>query len=191
MTVRPGMTKIVAQLRQWGQASRTDQFNDETFWTDEQLQEIADNASERLTVKLLPIETVLLAERTLFSVQGPRHYWYESDTYGVMQISDDDTLILVPTSSVYDATRQEITFAESLSSRFSYALEGLATNFYIALADLWEQKAAQRYDFVDFKAGNNKTSLSQEYQHCLDRAKFYRNKIIRRYERTGSGRWAR
>lgn len=186
--LRPGMEAIVGQLRKYGQASQTDEFNGETYWTDVQLQEIADTRSERLIVKLMPVAS---SGRTLFTLKdSPRHYWFETDTYGVLQISDDATLLVVPTASVYTPMRAEVSFSEALSSRYEYAIEGYATNIYLALADLWEQKAAQRYDFVDFKAGNNKVNLSQEHQHCLAMMAHYRNRVMRRHERSGSGKWA-
>lgn len=186
--VRPGMQQIVAQLRKYGQASLTDEFNGTTYWTDEQLQDIADTRSERLLVKLVPVES---SGRTLFQIKDqPRHYWFETDTYGVLQISDDDTILNIPTASVYTPIRAEVAFSEPFSSRYEYAIEGYATNLYMALADLWEQKAAQRYDYVDFKAGNNKVSLNQEVQQCLAMMAHYRNRVLRRHSRTGTGRWA-
>lgn len=186
--LRPGMERIVAQIRRYGQASRTDEFNGETFWTDDQLQEIADTRSERLMVKLMPVAS---SGYTIYTLKNaPRHYWYEVDTVGVLEVSADATLTVVPTAFVYDPVRAEFTFSEPLNHRYEYVAEGYATNIYLSLADLWEQKAAQRFDYVDFKAGNNKVNMAQEHAHCLAMMQHYRNRITRRHERTTSGRWA-
>jgi hypothetical protein len=187
MAVRPGMQLIVAQIRRNGQASQTDEFNGETFWSDEQLQEIADVQSERLLIKLLPINS---ATKTEYSLKCPRHYWFETDSIAVMSLVSDDTLPIITTSFTYNPVRGEIIFAEDLSDCLQYVVQGYAVNMWMASADLWEQKAAQRYDYSDFKAGNNKINLSQEHQHCLNMSKMYRNRIIRRYDRSGTGRWA-
>lgn len=186
--LREGMAAIVAQLRKYGQASRDDEFNGETYWTDGQLQDIADTRSERLLVSLLP---VLSSNRTIFTIKAPRTYWFEDGLFGVLQIKDDNTILNVTTPRSYNAQRGELTFSEPLDSRYSYAIEGTATNINLALADLWEQKMAQRFDYTDFKAGNNKVSMQQEFEHCKTMMQIYRNRIVRSVSYTTSGRWAR
>jgi hypothetical protein len=182
--MRPGMSLIVAQMRQYGSASRTDIFNDVTYWSDDQLEEIADDNSDRQTVRLLPSSIV---GRTHFRLEIPRHYWFESDAYSILEVCD--TPVPVYTLAVYEPRNGEIVFAEDLSETKKYMLEGRAVNLYAALAALWEQKAAQRADYADFKAGNNKVNMSQEYEHCVKRMAHYRNRTIRRYDRSSSGKW--
>ena len=186
--MRPGMTTIVQNLRQHGQASPFDEFNGVQYWSDDQLEAIADAASERLTLRLV-LKT--LVGKRKFGVDAPRHIWGETDTYQVFDVTDPYRPVEVVISSVYTPALGLVEFAEDLDTTKRYVIEMLAVNNYLALADLWEQKAAQRADFTDFKAGNNKIDLSQEHEHCCKIAAYYRSKIIRRYDRTGAGRWAK
>jgi hypothetical protein len=181
--MRDGMQLIVAHLRHYGSAATTDLYNGITYWTDEQLEALADDNSERL---LVPLRPSVRGDSQHFTAQMPRSFWFETDSITVRQISNSET---VPTTYVYAPNENAFIFSEELDCK-AYEVVGKAINLNLALAALWEIKANQRYDYADFKVGqSNKIDLSQEYDHCVARAAFYRSRIIKSFSRS-TGRWS-
>lgn len=177
--MRPEMENIVAFLRQYGEAATTDEFNGVTYWTDDQLEEIADRHSYRANINLV---THQFASPTIYTLKIPPFHLMADD----YTIYNDETLVNVV--STYSQARSEIEFESALNIDYDYRVQALFVKGYDALADLWDQKANQRHDYVDFRAGNNKMSMQQEYEHCVDRAAYYRGKTIRRWPRQ-KGKW--
>jgi hypothetical protein len=187
MAIREGMTNIVALIRQYGHVSTDDMtLGDIVYWTDEQLQDIADANSYR---RLIAITPATFGNKTVYSLNIPRHYYAESTTLAAYTVTGE-TKVAVETLFTYDMRKAEVTFESDLSSTTKYYVEASFTNLYEALADLWGQKAVQRADYVAFKGGDNKMDMDQEYNHCLDREKHYRNLIIKRVPRGRSSKWS-
>ncbi len=88
----------------------------------------------------------------------------------------------------FNPDTKELTFTGAQTETEYYAY-GLVFRIYDALAELWQSKADQRFNYIDWKAQNNKMNMAQEYQHCVDRALFYRSKTIRTWDRNGKGSW--
>lgn len=187
MPIREGMTDLVALIRQYGHVSTDDMtLGDIVYWTDEQLQDIADANSYRRLIALSP---ATFGNKTVYSLGIPRHYYAESGTLAVYTVSGE-TKTPVETAFTYNMRKAEVTFVSDLSSTTSYYLEASFMNLYEALADLWGQKAQQRFDYISFKGGDNKMDMDQEHKHCLDREKHYRNLIIKRVPRGRSSKWS-
>lgn len=180
--MRPSMEQIVLFLRQYGQASDNEEFAGITYWTDDQLEAIADQHSYRERVSL---KTIQDTSPTIYRVNLPPFHFMEND----FAIYDENGASVASPVGVYSQARQEIEFASALSSDLDYEVEALFVLMYDALADLWTQKASQRFDYVDFKAGNNKMDMSQERKFCESRAAYYRGKTLRRWPKQ-RGRWA-
>lgn len=182
--MRTGMTEIVANLRLQGQAAVDDEFDGVVYWTDDQLQSIADNrsVSKRDTVNL---RYATIGSLRLFSIDIAPHDWIETDTITVY----DDLDNVVATAFTFDPVKGELLFEADLPTSRKYKIEVFRVNMIKALAELWEQKAAQRFDFVDMKTGNNKVSMKQEYDTCVERARYWRNKIVKRFSRSGLRQW--
>lgn len=179
--MRPSMANIVTFLRQYGQASENEEFAGITYWTDDQLEQIADQYSYRARVD---IETIQNSDPTIYKISVPFYNLMEDD---FLIYDEDDELVSSPVGT-YSQARQEIEFASALDEDVEYFVEALFVKIYDALADLWSQKASQRFDYVDFKAGNNKMDMSQERDFCEKRAAYYRAKTIRRWPRQ-KGKW--
>lgn len=171
MAVRANMQPLIDLLRQWGQAAnQTDIFDGVTYWTDQQLQDILDSNSERKVARLYPQNV----DETIFTAYLPRHYYPDPDSVEYL----DEDLAKVTTTPTYDFLTSEITLTVSAD-----AISGRFVNMWKALADLWGQKAAMRAAFVDNKSGQNSLKSEQEYNHCIERQAYYRNKFIRRHKR--------
>lgn len=177
--MRITMADIVAYLRQLGQAGENDEFQGVTYWTDDQLEAIADQAGERGSTRITKKNVV----GTIYTLTLPRHILLE----GGYTIYRSDGKTVVTAVNTYSQARGEIAFTVGQTDDW-YFVEGFFVNAWEALAALWEQKASQRHDYINFKAGNNKMDLSQEYNHCIQMRDLYRNRTIRRFKRP-TGRW--
>lgn len=180
--MRASMENIVLFLRQYGQAAENEEFNGIVYWTDDQLEQIADQFSYR---KRVPLETIQTSDPTIYRIQVP---FYDLMEDSFIVYDDRDSIVALPLAT-YSQARQEITFDSALTEDTCYFVEALFVRSFDALADLWTQKASQRYDYIDFKAGNNKMDMSQERDFCAQRAAYYRGKTIRRWPRQ-KGKWA-
>lgn len=174
MSVRASLLQATRFLRQYGNASNTDVFEGVTYWSDDQLEAILDTLGKRVRVRL----NASTSDNTTFVIDLPRHY--RLDTATLVVYTSGGTV--VSTSYTLEQGRGELVFTEVLANDYYY-VEVLAINMWEALAELWEQKANQRVHYIDFKAGSNKVNLQQEYTHCVDRGRYYRNKTIKRHRR--------
>ncbi len=194
MPIREGMTYIIALIRQFGHVDVDDMtLGGITYWSDEQLEEIADRHSYPTLIPLLPKQVV---GYSIFSLDAPRHY------YGEMNVYTDDVLTVVnqtvfnqnktpvTTPFQYDDNRGTLTFDTNLSTSDKYFIQGSFINLYEALAELWELKAVQRYDYIPFKGGDNKMDMDVEYNHCIKQMTHYRNLIAKRIPRKKSNKWS-
>lgn len=180
MAARLTMAAIVAQMRLHGAAATDDEFNGVTYWTDDQLQAIADRNS-RLTY--LRLEQADL-DGLIYRVENKPSIEFEND----LTVLDSNQVPLDLTFT-FNANTKELTFTEPLNTRASYYVFGRAIRIYDALAELWEVKASQRYPYIDWKAQNNRSNMRQEYENCVKQATFYRGKRVRSFSRTGVGEW--
>lgn len=180
MAIRSGMASIVRELRQYGQAAQDDVFDGLTYWSDEQLQQIADRNSRRGKVLAKRVDPDYL----IYQIVAPKTVSFED----AIRVFQTDTDVEVVDSFTFNPDTQEITFDSARSEEEFYAY-GLIVAVYDALAELWQSKADQRFNYIDWKAQNNKMNMEQEYQHCLDMALYYRAKTIRTWGRNGRGRW--
>lgn len=164
MAIRTAMTNIVAYLRQHGNAAEDEVFNGVTYWTDEQLEAIADSHRYPFTVEY----ALLHADMNIYVPVGlARPYWL-----------DTDTIVIDSESYTYTERTREIVTTDEIES-----ITGIYVNMNEALADLWQQKAQQREHMVSFKAGVNQFSANQTREYCQKMAMIYRNRRIRRFKR--------
>lgn len=194
MPIREGMTYIIALIRQFGHVGIDDMtLGDVTYWSDQQLQDIADR---HLYSTLIPLTPTQLVTRTVYKLNAPRHYYGENDTYVDDVLTTQKLWVYdhnqtgVNTTFIYEPYTQEVTFASGLNEDYKYYIEGRFINLYDALAELWGLKAAQRFDYISFKGGDNKMDMDQEYNHCKQQEQHYRNLIARRIPRTRSNKWS-
>lgn len=180
MSLRTSMASIISEVRQYGQAAPDDVFDGVTYWSDQQLQTIADRNSKLGKVKAKQVDP----DGLIFKLVVPKTIAVEND----IRLFTTDTVIEVTADFTYDHDTQELTFAAPQTPT-EYFVYGRIVRIYNALAELWQNKADQRFNYIDWKAQNNKMNMTQEYQHCIDRALYYRGKTIRNFERNGRGAW--
>lgn len=171
MAIRAEMQPLINYIRSYGSASLSDTFNGVTYWSDAQLQEILDSHAKH--------DNVLLKDYTgtAWALLCPKHVRYASNATVV-----DASNIAYAGAYTYNAEFGEIIFDVAPTVTTLY-ITGLQVNLWEALADLWARKAQQRYNYVDFKAGNNKMNMATEYAQCCQQRDYYRARTIRRYPR--------
>lgn len=172
MPVRPAMQPLINLLRSEGNASTNDLFEGVTYWTDQQLQDILDLTGERL-VGTVSVATI---DGTIYRLDSPRHYYPDPDTIVLLDINLNEVTATV----THDFLRNEYVFGSDPEIAY---IQAVFMNFWIATAELWDNKANHRYGFIDNKSGQNALKSHQEYEHCVERAKYYRSKIIRRWSK--------
>lgn len=163
------MQPLIDYVRRHGAAATDDEFFGVTYWTDEQLQDILDSISSWSAVKLVQVSN------TIYKPDMRNNFWIESDTIRLL----DTKLNELDTSFTYTPGLNELTIAQE----GDYVILARMFNMWEALADLWLRKAEQRFDSINFKAGNNKMNLEEEYEHCIKNYELYRRRIIRRYKK--------
>lgn len=178
MVLRSTMVDLVALFRAKGNASTDDVFNGVTYWTDEQLQEILDETKELDLIPLLPVGV----GNTVFALDMKRHHKLEED-YTIYTSNSQ----VVADTVAYDVTSNTLTFDTAQTGVM--VAEAWRYNMYKALTELYDRKASHREFYVTLKSGNHQQRLEQEYQHCINRRDYYRNKIARRLPKVRENRW--
>jgi hypothetical protein len=168
MPVRPAMQPLIDLLREKGNARDTDEFGGITYWTDEQLQDILDGAITRKSVGGVLDD----ATETIYMPAIPKLWYADPDTVTV-RVSGS----WVAHTGTWDTLQRELTTTQDVE-----AINAEWISMNLALADLWEAKAAQRSDFINIKGGQNKLDMEQEYNHCMERERYYRARIWQRWQ---------
>ncbi len=179
MPVRTGMTSLVSHLRQQSDASTTDVFNGVTYWTDDQLQDILDLHSQGY--QQLPLTKLGSYDNVSYQLTLTLPYWVE----GEFSIYVSGTTTEETTTFTYNHLTHEITFDSDVTDR---ELVAFAKTYVMteAIADVWNQKAQHRYNFITSKAGSHRFEADQVYEHCVERANYWRNLRVRSFKRRSS-----
>ncbi len=177
--MRDSMQSIVDHLRQFGQAATDDEFDGVTYWSDDQLLPFADRNGTRGIVKAKRVDP----GGFVYRLNVPPSIRFEDD---MVVYTANETV--VGTAFTFDHNTNELTFEAALSEDV-YDVFVFAVQLYDALAELWQVKADQRFNYIDWKAQNNKMNMKQEYDNCVRRAEYYRAKRIRSFDKKGRGKW--
>lgn len=179
MAVRTSMQAIIDDLRRYGSAAQDDEFNGEVFWNDLQLQNIADRNGRRVLIKVKRVDPDYLVYRLV----APNSIAMENSI-----VVYDASEVVNPASFTFNPLTSELTFTTAQEDE-EYFAYGFVVQLYDALAELWQTKADQRFNYIDWKAQNNKMNMKQEYDHCVAQALYYRSKRFRTFDRKGRGSW--
>jgi len=175
MAVDTGLQPLINFVRERGQASLTDVFDSITYWTDDQLEDVLLENGQDASVKARPVSSI---RALTYRLDVPHHYRF--NTTGLIVYSDTGATL---TGWTYDHQKHNVTFATAQTAPY-IVLEGYAIDIYGSLALLWERKANQRYNYVNFRGGHNATNLSQEWDHCKAMELYYRSKVVRGWKRS-------
>jgi len=175
------MQALIDRLRVLTEAARTDEFQGVLYWSDDQLEEVLDEArvSTPTRLSLVPSTKLISGEEAWYvqSAKFSRHLGFEDD-YTVYSTAGTEVDSSYYTVEKY-GTALEVTFDPNNVTNADYEIELTLYNLNWAAAEVWGRKADQRLELVDMKAGAHQFKGSQERQHCLDRQIYFRNKSAR------------
>lgn len=167
-TIRSG----ILRLRELTEAAFDDEFHGVLYWSDEQLQTILDRFSTY--VPRFPLRSFRVLENGVWQTR-------------VKSFSVDHFLAIEEMAAVYDEngfaytgehtidyTRRLVFFGDSFTdTEAMYSIELTWYDLTRAAADVWRMKAGQRADYIQMQAGTHKSMFQQEYEHCLERQRYF------------------
>lgn len=178
MVARAGMVDLIAELRQLTYASEDIvTWNNVDYWTDDQLQDILDAHSSRISdVKLVPhprwysgVHQYLeyeIPKSVPGWIEGPETQFEIVDNLGNVVDSGDYTF--------YPLYRR-VDFNTDTNG-VAYYLRGVSYDMNLAASTVWSKKAGFRSELIDIRGGSFLLKEDQEYQHCLQRAAYFAGK---------------
>lgn len=190
MTTRSGMVDLVTQLR-----LLTDTVTDVTdtlnYWSDDELQAALDRSVKKVTRQQLTPNPNVLPGNMLSFID---YYWPSSlgswveratsdlDSRFTIQDSTGAQVFYGSGSNQYMTTPEQhlVMFGSDQGSHLFY----MTAYFYDlneAAASVWLIKASKRTGFVDWKTDNHSVSMSQEYDHCMERVEYFKSLVKRNY----------
>jgi len=146
-------------------------FNEVSYWSDAQLEDIVDNNKQPLTVRI----DLVNDERNYWQIRIPKHYWLDLDT---VVVTDNENNVLSKDLSTFGTFNEKAKTLVTTNEK-CWQVFGLWVDLYEVLSELWDARAAQRYDYVQLKAGANTIRMQNEYEHCIKMRDYYRSKKIR------------
>lgn len=175
MTVRDGMTSIIADLRGMTNAGTADySIGAVTYWTDDQVQNIADRHAEdffRIDVspQLEYSGGAIVYKRYYLPVEGD----YESGT-AAFTVENGAGSVISPTLYTLDPLRRVVTFSSDTEGEVYY-FTGRRIDMNAAASDIWQIKASYYANKFDFSTDNHNVKYSQVAAQCLKMAEKYAN----------------
>lgn len=174
---RTTMAEIIAEVRRLTNAGTADVVvASVTYWTDDQLQDVIDrHVIEYRREGLTPLSNYINGATTytdypLHIQKGDVRIEREGSGGGfAIRTSAGAT---APTYTVSWA-RGMVVFASDTGGDTFY-LDCRAFDIYGAVADVFEAKAGLLAGAVDWSSDNHDIKASQEYQHYMERANYYR-----------------
>lgn len=175
MTVRSSMASLIFKLRAMTETEKSvETLQGEDLWTDERLQVFLDQVrTSYYSLDLIPVPLYVdgTRETTIYQIPLSNTGWFEP-------AGDDSPLVVVdilgneaPTHTI-DLDTGTITFSADTSGR-SYYLRGSWYNLKKAAAEIWLEKAAQRAQLIEWKAGQHSLKEDDEFKHCMTMYKMY------------------
>lgn len=182
---RPTMALVISRFRRMTDAATDDEFNGVTYWTDDQLQDVLDeNSFPVIDLELTPStmlvngvadwRTQFFSKKTLKAYDYERNAQVVETSTGTPLASDDFTV---------DWLRMTVTLSGDVTTNTAYSLRVTLYDMWDAAARVWYEKAEQRVSYISSKAGTHKLDFQQEYEHCIQRALYYRGRRIRVFKR--------
>jgi len=176
MAVRSGMEDLVDELRLLTETQDTtdEAAIDYGIWTDDALQTVLDvyGRRELVDVELQPLPQVT-GTVALYAIPFSDKVWLERD----------DTICTVVNTSGQDVgavtnyAQNTVTHSSTLGE--PVYVRGRAFDLWAAAANIWAKKASMRSSMIQAKAGDHTLYEQQEYEHCLERYRFYAGQKLR------------
>lgn len=173
---RTTMAGLISRLRSVTGASPDDEFQGETYWSDDQLEAELDMVC--LPVTKCRLEPTTDSPVTVFRFGSPRGYWIES-LFVVKDASGN--IIDANTYTVQPVERGGLVTFNAPVTKTGLTINYTVYDWNAAAAAIWEQKAAHRFDYINFKSGDHKFDARAEYETCVQRAQWHASRKIKAF----------
>ena len=167
MTVRSGMTELIAQLRSYLQESGT------VIFSDDRLQQLLDSNSQFVYEDYLQRIPTKLSGSIQYFEYLSSYQWLEGTASSTTRVYNGNGTAVTNFSS--DFVNGKFTFDTNTYGTASY-LDGRSFNFFKAVSEGWKEKAAYYSTQFDFKVEGREFKKSQLVKSCLDMAKEFESK---------------
>jgi len=190
MAARDGMTNIILHIRRNTDTENIQEDVDGVvYWTDDQLQDVADRHSRDVIEILLSPVTTHESGNTVFKkyfFPDRVPLWIEgTETTGAFKITDL-TGVEITTGFTVDLSRRLSEFTASTGGD-NYLLTCRAFLMNDILAEIWRTKASLRARLVQARMGANAINEDQEYMHCLRMAEKFAGRTLRSFRMMRTG----
>lgn len=184
------MIELIAELR--SKTATVDNSSDSlNYWTDDDLQKVLDRYAMYVRFyELNPLATIMPGTTVYTDHQWSALLgeWVEMPTSGIdsrftVQKSDGTYKYYGTAEENFtvDANRRLVIL--NSADKYHYYISAYFYDVNAAAAEIWQQKADRRVHLINVKTDNTTINASQEYDHCIERAKYYKGLI--RFSRTG------
>lgn len=175
MAPRPGMYKLLDQLRTMADAGQDDyQIGSKWFWDDDDLQIILDRSRTDVFGEELQSRHILSGGSTIYLDYYSQRANYERTTGGtaIFYLRDASGNTIGTADYTPDYERGAIQFAADTGGN-AYYLYGRAYDLNRAAADVWRQKAAHFAGQFSFSTDNHRVDAGALYKQALNMAEYY------------------
>ena len=172
MTVRTGMSDIIAQLRGMTNTGTTDYtVNSVAYWSDQHLQDVLDkHRFDGYSQEVSPV-----MEMSTGVLSTTRYYLGEHNIESgtdVFWIADSVGNVVSAASYSVDYNLGLVTFTANTSGLAYYATYH-SFDICAAASEVWTKIASHCTGMVTFKAGNQSVNLSDKLAQALQMASYY------------------
>jgi len=175
MAARTGMADLINRLRGLAQVSTNDYtISSITWWSDNQLQDIADiHRQDVYRVPLTPVQIYNAGTVEYHDYFSP-YANLEQTTGGTAIFYVEDAAGSAVGTALYtpDYNRGAVTFGADTGGS-TYYIYGRSYDLNAAAADVWRHKAGQYAVAVNFSTDNHRIDRGEIIKNCLAMASFY------------------
>lgn len=164
MTVRNGMVDLVSQFRSYLQEPGT------AIFTDDRLQQILDANSESFTQERLYPKPYYNNGSVWYADYYLDKTWIEGTASSTTYIFNSNGTAV--TNYTSDFVNGKFTF-DTNTLGTAYYMNGKSFNFFKAVSEGWNEKAAYYSTNFDFQVEGRSFKKSQILTHCSERMKYF------------------
>lgn len=177
MTVRTGMANLILEVRRMTNAGTADySVSAETFWTDQQVQDVLDETREQWVMTPLVADPVYadgVWNYTEYKIPG-RNLEELGGTPAAFVVRNASGSAIGTANYSVDYRARRVVFTADQAGETYYA-DFRTYDLNLSAARVWEMKAAHLASMVDWESDNHKVKASQEADRALAMAQKFKS----------------
>lgn len=175
MATRAGMATLITEVRRLCNAGTADYtVSAETFWTDEQIQDVLDETREQWVMAMMTDDPVYDGTWKYYDYRIPGKNIEEASTSGAFVVRNASGSAMGTADYTVNYRARRVTFTADQAGA-SYTLDFRTYDLNLSAARVWEMKAAHLASIVDWESDNHKVKASQEADRALAMAQKFKS----------------